>query len=77
MVQASTGQKKNPLSGPLIRAKAEEFASSLGKVNFKANTSWVDGFKEENNISFKTLCGESGSVDGQAAGVWTSDRGNA
>ena len=69
-VQASTGQKKNPLSGPLIRAKAEEFASSLGNVNFKASTGWLDGFKERNSISFKSVCGESGSVDEQAAAVW-------
>ena len=73
MVQASTGQKKNPLSGPLIRAKAEEFASSLGKVNFKASTSWLNGFKERNAISFNSVCGESGSADGQAAGVWKSE----
>ena len=72
-VQASTGQKKNPLSGPLIRAKAEEFASSLGNVNFKASTGWLDGFKERNSISFKSVCRESGSVDGQAAGVWKSE----
>ena len=29
--------------------------------------------KETNNISFKRVCGESGSVDGQAAGVWKSE----
>ena len=72
MVQAGAGQKI-PLSGPLIRAKAEEFASSLGKVNFKASTGWLDGFKERNNISFKSVCGQSGSVDEQAADVWKSE----
>ena len=29
--------------------------------------------KERNNISFKSVCGESGSVDKQAAGVWKSE----
>ena len=38
--------KKIPVSGPLARAKAEEFASSLGKNDFKASTGWLDGFKE-------------------------------
>lgn len=65
--------KKIPLSGPLVRAKAEEFASGLDKGDFKASTGWLDGFKERNNISFKTVCGESGSVDEQAADVWKTD----
>ena len=30
--------KKIPVSGPLVRAKAEEFASNLGKNDFKAST---------------------------------------
>ena len=29
--------------------------------------------KERNNISFKSVCGESGSVNEQAAGVWKSE----
>ena len=29
--------------------------------------------KERSDISFKSVCGESGSVDEQAAGVWKSE----
>lgn len=65
--------KQIPVSGPLVRAKAEEFASSLGKNDFKASTGWLDGFKERNGISFKTVCGESGSVDIEAANLWKDD----
>lgn len=62
--------KNIPLSGLLVRAKAEEFASNLEKSDFKASTGWLDGFKDRNDISFKTVCGESASVDIQAANAW-------
>lgn len=62
--------KNIPLSGTLVRAKAEEFAVSLGKNNFKASSGWLDGFKERNEISFKSVCGESSSVDQGAANEW-------
>ena len=65
-----TREKNIPLSGTLVRAKAEEFAVSLGKNNFKASSGWLDGFKERNGISFKTVCGESSSVDQDAANEW-------
>lgn len=62
--------KNIPLSGTLVRAKAEEFATTLGKNNFKASTGWLDGFKVRNEISFKTVCGESGGVNMDAANEW-------
>lgn len=65
--------KKIPLSGPLIRAKAEQFAKELGKENFKASTGWLDGFKDRNKITFKAVCGESGAVNQQEANQWKQD----
>lgn len=46
--------KQIPVSGPMIRAKAEDFAASLNK-DFKASTGWLHGFKERNNITFTVL----------------------
>ncbi|XP_046400914.1 tigger transposable element-derived protein 4-like [Ischnura elegans] len=40
-----TRDKKVPVSGPLIRIKAEQFAKELGKQNFKASTGWLDDEK--------------------------------
>lgn len=59
-----------PVSGTLVRAKAEEFSRSLGNDNFKASSGWLDGFKERNGISFKSVCGESASVNADEANVW-------
>ncbi|UYV77601.1 hypothetical protein LAZ67_15001684 [Cordylochernes scorpioides] len=60
--------KKIPVSGPLIRIKAEQFATEMGKTDFKASSGWLDGFKERNKISFKTICGEIGAVNLQLDG---------
>lgn len=68
-----TRDKKIPISGPLLRSKAEQFAADLGKTNFKASTGWLDGFKQRNKISFKSICGESGAVNQQQADQWKKD----
>lgn len=68
-----TRDKKIPVSGPLIRMKAEQFATALGKNDFKASTGWLDGFKDRNKISFKSICGESGAVNQQEANQWKTD----
>lgn len=65
--------KKIPVSGPLVRTKAEQFATDLGKSNFKASTGWLDGFRERNKILFKFICGESGAVNQQEADQWKKD----
>ncbi|GBM87320.1 hypothetical protein AVEN_53501-1 [Araneus ventricosus] len=35
-----------PISGHIMRAKAEQFASALGKQDFKASTGWLNLFKD-------------------------------
>ncbi|XP_062606705.1 tigger transposable element-derived protein 6-like [Saccostrea cucullata] len=51
-----------PVSGPLLIAKAQEFASQLGD-EFKCTTGWLERFKERHNITFKRVCGESKAVN--------------
>lgn len=62
--------KNVPLSGPLVKAKAEEFAASLGIEGFKASSGWLRTFQKENDIVFKNICGESGSVNLEDAEEW-------
>ena len=52
-----------PVSGPILLAKAEEFAKKLEVENFRASTGWLERFKERNGITFKKVCGEAKSVD--------------
>ena len=51
------------MSGPILLAKAEEFAKKLEVENFKASTGWLERFKERNGITFKQVCGEAKSAD--------------
>lgn len=63
-----------PLSGLLVRIKTEEFAAGLGMNGFKASTGWLDGFKERNSMTLKSVCVESASViNHKAANVWKDD----
>lgn len=61
---------KIPISGPIVREKARQFASSIGLQNFKASNGWLIKFMKRHNISFKKLCGESASVDTTVTDDW-------
>nr|CAD7438547.1 unnamed protein product [Timema bartmani] len=65
--------KKVPVSGPLLRAKAEHFTSEIGKIDFKASAGWLDGVKQRNGISFKAVYNESGAVYVRSADNWKED----
>jgi hypothetical protein len=52
-----------PLTGPLLQEKAKEFSLKLGDANFNASNGWLDRFKKRENLDFKAICGEAGSVD--------------
>ena len=46
----------------MIQEKAVIFAKELNTENFQASDGWLRRWKERNNISFKTVSGESKSV---------------
>jgi transposase-like protein len=59
-----------PLSGPIIQEKARMFAAKLGIQNFEASNGWLSKFNARNDISYKTICGESAAVNVQVADDW-------
>lgn len=59
-----------PISGPMIKEKAQEFASKLHIDNFSGSNGWLEGFKKRNDIAFKNVCGESNSVDNNECNEW-------
>ena len=62
-----------PLSGPIIKEKAEELASSLGKSDFRCSDGWLTRFKKRHSITFRALVGEAASVDGGVVASWQKD----
>jgi predicted transcriptional regulator len=62
--------RRIPVSGPLIKERALKFAKDFGLDSFKASNGWLDSFVKRNNIVFKTMSGERGSVDQQVTTDW-------
>lgn len=58
-----------PLSGPIIREKAEDIARRLN-VEFTASNGWIDRFKKRAGLVYKSVSGESKSVDGEIVDSW-------
>ncbi|XP_046375101.2 uncharacterized protein LOC124148176 [Haliotis rufescens] len=46
--------KSVQISGPMLQAKAKEFANQLGRDDFKASNGWLDTFRKRHNIKFST-----------------------
>jgi hypothetical protein len=47
-----------PIIGPLLQAKAEEFAKELEKNGFHGSSGWLSWFKEQYDIVTRKICGE-------------------
>ena len=56
-------EQNYPLSGPIVQAKATEFAQTLGVVDFKASNGWMTSFKSRHSIKGYAICGEKADVD--------------
>ena len=62
-----------PVNGPILMAKAESLAEGLGIEGWHCSAGWLDRFKKRHNIVFKSICGESMSVDPTVVNQWTTD----
>ncbi|KAJ2943144.1 hypothetical protein O0L34_g5290 [Tuta absoluta] len=52
-------QNNMPISGPLVKAKAENFAEELGITSFKASEGWLGKFKQRHHINYGKISGEA------------------
>jgi centromere protein B len=52
-----------PIKGVLLKEKAIRVATRLRTENFKGSNGWLDRFKKRHGLEYKSVCGESASVD--------------
>ncbi|XP_064418223.1 tigger transposable element-derived protein 4-like [Latimeria chalumnae] len=59
-----------PVSGPILLAKANEFATQLGITDFKCSQGWMDRFKARHSIMLKQACGEANAAPLASVEQW-------
>jgi hypothetical protein len=52
-----------PLTGPIIKEKALELAKKINIQNFAGSNGWLSKFTKRNDLTWKTMSGESAAVD--------------
>lgn len=58
------------ISGPILQAKAEEFAKLFHVSGFSCDSGWLHRFKKRHNISSSKIHGEAASVNMETAMDW-------
>ena len=53
---------KVPVTGPIMKARAEEISHQLGIFDWSCNEGWLHRFKKRYNISYKAICDERRAV---------------
>lgn len=59
-----------PITGPILRQKADEFALLLGKSDFQCSEGWINRFKVRHSIVFGKISGEAASVPAGVSESW-------
>ena len=52
-----------PLSGEILKAKAEELNSGMGHDQWSCSSGWLSRWKVRHNIRYRRVCGENAAVD--------------
>jgi hypothetical protein len=61
-----------PINGVLLKEKAIRVATRLRIENFKGSNGWLGRFKKCHGLEYKSVSGESASVDEGTADYWKS-----
>ena len=64
-----------PINGPILKEKAEEIAKTLN-IEFIASNGWIDRMKKRAGLVYKSINGESKSVDFQEVEEWKTSLPN-
>ncbi|XP_037527773.1 tigger transposable element-derived protein 6-like [Rhipicephalus sanguineus] len=70
----TTRARNVPISGPILAAKAKNFAFLLGRPDFEPGGGWIQRFKDRHGIVYKNVVGEAASLDSQAKEEWLLEK---
>ena len=59
-----------PVTGPLLKEKANQLAAQLGQTDFKCSDGWFDRFKARHDVTFRIVSGESNDAPQAAIDDW-------
>ena len=66
-------ERKTPVSGHVLKEKAEKFAATFAIEGFQCSNGWIDRFKQRHDLKFKTIVGEKGEVNSEITSHWLKD----
>lgn len=66
-------EKDAPVTGPLMRQKAEDLAEKMGNSKFIASDGWLQRWRKRENIVFKRFHGEQKDADLSGAEKWIKE----
>lgn len=72
-----TREKNVPITGPILQAKAKDFAFLMGVTDFQASSGWLHRFRDRYKISWNIVSGEERDADVAAAEKWKVDKLNS
>lgn len=61
-----------PVTGVVLRAKAEQLAQLCGLHNWECSGSWIERFKRRHDINFAKFSGEAADVNQNITAEWIS-----
>jgi transposase-like protein len=59
-----------PVSGPILKSRAEDLAKQLGHPDFACSSGWLSRFKARHGYQFRTICGESRAAPQKSVDDW-------
>ena len=60
----------HPNQREILKAKAEELASSTTVESWTCSSGWLSRWKVRHNIKFRSVCGENAAVDQEVCDDW-------
>ena len=65
-----TREQNIPISGKVLKEKANSLANEMQIEDFKSSNGWLDRWKIRYNVTFKTVAGEGESCTPEMTASW-------